>query len=80
MGACGPEDVYQINRWEATKEDWLQFRQEFEYHKKQENREEEEIMNNKRHHAECEEVIGDNDNVNGNLQHEEKFATLQFPI
>ena len=42
--------------------------------------EEEVIMNNERHHDDHEELVGDNDNDNGNFQHEETVATLQFPI
>ena len=37
-------------------------------------------MNNECHHDDREELVGDNDNDNGNLQHEEIIATLQFPI
>ena len=37
-------------------------------------------MNNERHHDDCEELVGDNDNDNGDFQHEEIVSTLQFPI
>ena len=50
MGAGGPKEVYRINGEEVTKEEWFHFLQEFEYHKKRENREERVIMNNEYHH------------------------------
>ena len=37
-------------------------------------------MNNERHHDDHEEVVEDNDNDNGYLQHEEIVSTLQFLI
>ena len=37
-------------------------------------------MNNERHHDDREEVVEDNDNVIGDLQHQERIATLQFLI
>ena len=80
MGVGGPEEVYLINSEEVTKEEWLKFRQKFEYHKEWENKEEEIIMNNECHHDDREEEAGENNNDKGDLQHEETIATLQFPI
>ena len=37
-------------------------------------------MNNEHHHDDHKEVVWENDNENGDIQHEEKTATLQFPI
>ena len=37
-------------------------------------------MNNERHHDDHEEVVGDIDNDNIDLQHEDIIATLQIPI
>ena len=80
MGLGGLEEVYRINEEEVTKEEWLQFQQDFEYHKNQENLEEEIIMNNEHRHEYHEEELGDNHNDNDDLSHEETFSTLQFPI
>ena len=37
-------------------------------------------MNNKHHHDNREEEVGENRNDNGDLQHQDIVATLQFPI
>ena len=37
-------------------------------------------MNNECHHDDPEEEVGENHNDDGDLQHEETVATLQFPI
>ena len=34
VGEGGPKEIYRINGEEVTKEEWLQFRQKFEDHKK----------------------------------------------
>ena len=80
VGLGEPEEIYWINEEKVTKEEWLQFWKKYADHKNRENLEEEIIMNNEHHHDDHEEEVGDNHNDNGDLQHEEIVATLQFPI
>ena len=80
VGIGGPKEAYQIDGKEVTKEEWLPFRQNFEYYKNRKHEKEELNTNNKRHHNDHEEEVGGNQYYNGDLQHEETVSTLQFPI
>ena len=80
MGEGGWDVVYHINGKEVTKEEWLQFQQNLENYKKQKKEEEELNMNNERHLNNHEEEVGENHDDNGDLQHEETFSKLHFPI